>query len=413
MSDNQVKNEGGFLRRLFFLIAGGAFLALTLLIVVLTANAIYQLGLVEARMSHIVALNGRKIDILTRTQIAAHERTDRLLRMAIEEDPFARDALFLEFNRAGYRVGSGRRALLQLGFTRSERIKFEEQSAHIRKIELTQEKITELLVRDRISEARQVLTAEAIPLQEKFNDMLSVFRDELQRANDQALLEARRDYQRSRRILMIFGAVAALMGLGLGWLTLNRLAVATRKIDQQMADLKASHRALEEEATHDPLTGLANRRLFYDRLQHALRQAKRQGRKIGVLFIDMNRFKEVNDVHGHHVGDAVLTEMAARLVRSVRESDTVARVGGDEFVVLLESLRDRNDCYTAVRKIEESLGGESNLFGLGLELSASIGQAIYPDDGLTEDQLIHAADAAMYHIKTRLSESRQKTLFNQ
>lgn len=400
------------MKRIFFLIAGGAFLALIILIVALTANGIYQLSRIQNEMNRVVETNGRKIDIITRTQVAAHARTDQLLRMAIERDPFVRDVLFLDFNRAGFMVGSGRRALLQLGFTPREKTEFDAQTAHIRKIELTQEKITDLLSREKVEEARQVLVAEAIPLQEKFNVMLADFREDLQRANDEALMQARQDYQRSHRMMLVYGFIAALLGLGLGWLTLNRLARATHKIEQQMADLKASHAALEEEATHDPLTGLANRRLFYDRLQHALRQAKRHGKKVGVLFVDMNRFKEVNDIHGHHVGDAVLTEVAARLVNSVRESDTIARVGGDEFVVLLEDLRDRNDCYTAVKKIEESLSRDTNLYGLGLELSASIGQAIYPDDGLTEDQLIHAADAAMYNIKTRMSEARQRSLFN-
>lgn len=401
------------MKRIFFLIAGGAFLALIILIVALTANGIYQLSRIQNEMNRVVETNGRKIDIITRTQVAAHARTDRLLRMAIERDPFVRDALFLDFNRAGFMVGSGRRMLLQLGFTPPEKIKFDEQTEHIKKIEATQEKITDLMSRDQVEDARQVLVAEAIPLQEQFNDMLAEYREALQLVNDKALVQAREDYQHSHRMMMVYGALAALLGLALGWLTLNRLAHATRKIDQQMTDLKASHRALEEEATHDPLTGLANRRLFYDRLQHALRQAKRHGKKAGVLFIDMNRFKEVNDIHGHHVGDAVLTEVAARLTNSVRESDTVARVGGDEFVVLLEDLRDRNDCYTAVKKIEESLSRDTNLYGLGLELSASIGQAIYPDDGANEDQLIHAADAAMYNIKTRLSEARQRSLFNQ
>jgi diguanylate cyclase (GGDEF)-like protein len=400
------------MKRIFFLIAGGAFLALVILIVALTANGIYQLSRVQDHMNRVVETNGRKIDIITRTQVAAHARTERLLRMTIETDPFVRDALFLDFNRAGFMVGSGRRALLQFGFTPPEQSRFDEQTAHIRKIELTQEKITDLLSREKVEEARQVLVAEAIPLQERFNDMLAEFREALQRAKDAALMQAREDYRHTHRMMLAYGALAALLGLALGWLTLNRLADATRRIDQQMADLKASYRALEEEATHDPLTGLANRRLFYDRLQHALRQAKRHGKKVGVLFVDMNRFKEVNDLHGHHVGDAVLTEVAARLVGSVRESDTIARVGGDEFVVLLEELRDRNDCYIAVKKIEEALSRDTNLYGLGLELSASIGQAIYPDDGSNEDQLIRAADAAMYNIKTRLSETRQRSLFN-
>jgi diguanylate cyclase (GGDEF)-like protein len=128
----------------------------------------------------------------------------------------------------------------------------------------------------------------------------------------------------------------------------------------------------------------------------------------------MDRFKEINDRHGHHVGDAVLTEVARRIVNSVRESDTVARLGGDEFAVLLENVGGRNDCMSAALKIEEALSMDASFYGLDLDLFASIGQALYPDDGQEEDELIRAADRAMYrakHGEVEFSRRQQRSLF--
>jgi len=116
------------------------------------------------------------------------------------------------------------------------------------------------------------------------------------------------------------------------------LRQATRIVSMAVTQA-AQRRQLETMAYTDPLTGLANRRLFYDRLQQAIHHAQRYGGKLGILFVDLDRFKIINDQHGHHVGDAVLTEVAKRLTSSIRSSDSVARLGGDEFVVLLDGVQ--------------------------------------------------------------------------
>jgi diguanylate cyclase (GGDEF)-like protein len=177
-----------------------------------------------------------------------------------------------------------------------------------------------------------------------------------------------------------------------------------------MVELEHSRAALREEATHDPLTGLANRRLFYDRLHQAIRHAHRYGGKLGILYVDLDRFKDINDRFGHHVGDAVLTEVAKRLTSSIRGSDSAARLGGDEFVVLLEAVQGRDDCLAAARKIEQAVNADTNFYGLDLKVDASVGQALYPDDGTDEDALIRAADAAMYRVKSGCESARQQHL---
>lgn len=377
----------------------GAFVTLTVLIAAQTVNSIYQLSQTQARINTIVELHNHKIDTITSTQVAMHMRTDRLLRMVVESDPFNRDELFLEFNRAGFLVGSGRVKLREIGLTPEEQDNFDRQTTLIQEIEPTQEQVTNLILADKADAARELLAKHAVPLQESLNVLLAELRVKVQNANDKALVETRIAYRHSLLITLVSGGAATLLGIVLGWFTMRRVIASRYHIQQQMAELEASRASLQIEATHDPLTGLANRRLFYDRLEHALLRAKRYRHKVGVLFVDLDRFKSVNDRHGHHVGDALLMEVASRLSKSVRESDTVARSGGDEFMIVLDKLHNQHDCDTIIKQIENALAVVVNLHGLNLNLSASIGQAIYPDDGATEDDLVRVADASMYDIK--------------
>jgi diguanylate cyclase (GGDEF)-like protein len=284
--------------------------------------------------------------------------------------------------------------------TPEEQQLFDEQSELIRRIEPMQEKVIDHLLVGQVEDAWSVLVAEGIPMQERLNEMLAGLREKLQQANNLALWEAKQDYQRNQFFTLLFGITATVLGMGLAWFTLRRLRDNSREIDWQMRALEASRAAFEVEATHDAMTGLANRRLFYDRLKQALLHAKRYNGKVGVLFVDLDNFKTVNDLYGHHVGDALLAEVAQRLVTSVRESDTVARAGGDEFMVILGEPNSREDCHAAVEKILSSLEKKAHLQGVELMISASIGQALYPDDGATEDELIREADASMYRVKT-------------
>lgn len=266
----------------------GAFFILTVLIAAQTVNSIYQLSQTQARINTIVELHNYKIDTITSTQVAAHIRTDILFRMAVENDPFNRDELFLEFNRAGFLVGSGRVKLREIGLTPEEQNNYNRQTAVIQKIESAQEQVTDLIMADKTDAARDVLAKQAVPVQEELNVLLAKLLVMVQEDNDKALIETRTAYQRSLLITLVSGSVATLLGIVLGWFTTNRIIASRHRIHHQMAELEASRASLQIEATHDPLTGLANRRLFYDRLEHALLRAKRYHNKVGVLFVDLD-----------------------------------------------------------------------------------------------------------------------------
>jgi diguanylate cyclase (GGDEF)-like protein len=152
-------------------------------------------------------------------------------------------------------------------------------------------------------------------------------------------------------------------------------------------------------AHHDPLTDLPNRELFHDRLQTALARARRNKERLAVLYIDLDGFKEVNDGHGHAVGDLLLQEVAQRIRRCLRESDTVGRIGGDEFVVLLNNITLPEHGAVVAEKIRAVLDRPFELGGKRLHISSSIGVATYPEHGDDNKQLIRHADEAMYAAK--------------
>lgn len=157
---------------------------------------------------------------------------------------------------------------------------------------------------------------------------------------------------------------------------------------------------LQHEAYHDPLTQLPNRTLFRDRLRQALSQAPRRGERFALVFVDLDRFKEINDTHGHDAGDAVLRAAAASLSASVRNEDTVARLGGDEFVLILHDIHCREDIEVVSEKILQALAQAEGAESRGLPVRASIGASIFPDDGEHAETLLKHADLAMYAAKS-------------
>jgi len=177
----------------------------------------------------------------------------------------------------------------------------------------------------------------------------------------------------------------------------------TELLYRELAEKEQELRSL---AFLDPLTRLPNRRLLLDRMKQATLNSDRQDSYGAVLFIDLDRFKALNDEHGHNVGDLLLVEVSERLRDVVRESDTVARLGGDEFIVVLEGLGSievnaRKSAHTVANKIRCSLEQESNLDGLQYQCSASIGIELFQGRSLDPDQLLKNADAAMYRDKDR------------
>jgi diguanylate cyclase (GGDEF)-like protein len=172
-------------------------------------------------------------------------------------------------------------------------------------------------------------------------------------------------------------------------------------VGSDITEHKLNEERIQRVAHHDSLTGLPNRLLFKDRLDQAIGLARRHSAKFGLLYLDLDKFKPVNDTLGHSAGDELLKGVATRIRGQLRESDTVARVGGDEFIVILHDVQWREDAEVVARKIIAALAAP---FRLGprqqnVAIGASIGVAMYPADAQGADALVKAADAAMYCAK--------------
>lgn len=189
------------------------------------------------------------------------------------------------------------------------------------------------------------------------------------------------------------------------WMSINRVLSNDGEVENyvgvfsDITQIKESRERFRYMAQHDPLTDLPNRALFTDRLRHAIQSAERNGEHVALLFMDLDRFKNVNDTLGHPAGDNLLRAVARRLMNVVRESDTVARIGGDEFVVVLTELADGRDAAPVAQKILEKLSQGYNVGLHEVHAPASIGISVYPDDGRDAMTMLKHADSAMYRAK--------------
>ncbi|KRT53855.1 diguanylate cyclase (GGDEF) domain [endosymbiont of Ridgeia piscesae] len=180
--------------------------------------------------------------------------------------------------------------------------------------------------------------------------------------------------------------------------TMGQALIVFRDSLIKLADSQERYQQL---AQHDTLTGLPNRLLFHDRLNHALNRANRSKIGLALLFLDLDRFKQINDAFGHPMGDRLLALVAKDLLEALREEDTIARLGGDEFVVILEGVHGRDHVINVAEKLLAVIGRERSLDSLQMHIGVSIGISLYPEDGEDVTTLVRNADAAMYQAKAK------------
>ncbi len=194
-------------------------------------------------------------------------------------------------------------------------------------------------------------------------------------------------------------AVQALRGVTASATVATGAVMSGSILAAYLVGLLRERAATEHRATHDALTGLPNRTLLVDRIDRSIAHSRRTDSSCAVLFMDLDRFKEVNDTFGHAAGDGLLRTVAKRLTAAVRDEDTVARLAGDEFVILLPHLASPEHVITVAQRILESLGHPITVAEERMLLAGSIGIAVYPNDGATAEEILASADAAMYRAK--------------
>jgi diguanylate cyclase (GGDEF)-like protein len=366
----------------FALLAG--FVIQLLLILFVTSIGIGQLGVSKESINHIVDIHMRK-QALTKVMVSsARERTVNLFRMVESEDPFVRDELYLQFNQNAADFVNARTELLSLPLSSREAELLKQQGKLTALAQPIQSRVVELASMES-AESEGLLLSEAIPAQNRVLEVLSQLDAETQKI----ALEASRD------------AVAAHGEAKFWMLTLSGAALSLGLLVAAAVIYYASRASREREhlATHDALTGLPNRMLFMDRLDQELMRAHRHNTLAGILFIDLDRFKLVNDTLGHASGDSLICEVAFRLRHAVRAEDIVARWGGDEFVVVVTEAAKVGHILQVVEKIIAALAEPYRIDDREIFSTSSIGVSLYPNDGDNSIALVKNADTAMYHAK--------------
>jgi diguanylate cyclase (GGDEF)-like protein len=365
------------------LLAG--FVTQLLLILFVTAIGLQQLRMTTDTLNQVVDVHMRKQALTQTMVVAARERTMIMLMLTRITDPFERDDLQNRFYQHGSQFAAARLALLDLPLPNRERELLARQGQLTRTAVPLQEQVIALISTEHSRDAAEIVLQQAIPAQNDVMAVLWQLASECQQAALAASRQAREDHRVARFWMVLLSGAALLGGV---FVAAAVFFYATR-----------ISREREQIATHDSLTGLPNRTLFTDRLEQALIRANRQQTMVGVMFIDLDRFKRVNDTLGHTGGDQLICEVARRLRATVRAEDVVARLGGDEFVVVVSDVSALNAILHVVETMLASVSQPYRIAGREIFCSCSIGVSVYPNDGVASGDLLRHADAAMYHAK--------------
>ncbi|MCS6786630.1 MAG: diguanylate cyclase [Thiobacillaceae bacterium] len=367
----------------FWLLLG--FAVLLGLMAMQTVLSLHQIEQQRLQLKSVIEEGLTKFDLVGRMHAAGRERILLLQRMFLTADPFEREALREAFSRQAELFIQARQALLRLPLNAEERLLLDRQGALSRQFHAIHLRVLEHLDTGAEHEAERLLSEALLPTQYAVLATLSELYDLQQRNARGIWVRSDRLQHEARRLLLAVAAMVLLTGLTVAYFVFRRIRTASL--------------ARERLATYDALTGLPNRLLIQRLIGQSIARAQRQQRKFALMFVDLDRFKAVNDSLGHKAGDLLLIEVASRLRRSVRASDTVGRLAGDEFVVLLDDVHNAADVLAVAEKIRTSVQEPMTIFDRDVQVGASIGIALYPEHGRDAEELLRHADAAMYRVK--------------
>ena len=361
------------------------FLVVLILMVSLTVIGLRYVAEANQRLRDIAQNNNAKTQLASVMFSSLRERALSMHALAILKDPFDKDEEVQRFNREGTAYADARQRLERMQLTPEEGVIL----ARIR--ELTREAQPEVqtvidiaTLNEDQAEIFERIRSVATPRQRAIADQLSILLDLQRKQTAIAVSDAEVAYIQVRNLMFLLGVAALIVGLAIAWFVSRRV---TRQAQQ-----------LTSQAMFDPLTGLANRSLLQFQLEHEIALCTRENLAFGVLLMDLDQFKVVNDTLGHEVGDELLREVGRRLKQAVRDEDTVARLGGDEFVILLHDLGE-SDVPSVASKLLATLDQPFHWQNQSIDLGASLGVALFPTQCNDSSALIRCADIAMYVAK--------------
>ncbi|MFP5403225.1 MAG: diguanylate cyclase domain-containing protein [Gammaproteobacteria bacterium] len=374
------------------------FALVLLLMVALAVLGLHRLAAMKQRMVDVVAEGGVKIESVYQMRSLSRERFASLGQIVVLDDPFERDDEIMRFHEQAGAFVRARDRLLALGMGAEEEALWAQARRLIQHDQGLHDRVIELALAGQREAAMELLIREVRPTEMALLDRFNALVAEYHKANQAALAEAEADFRRAELTMLGLLALAIALSLAIAWAVIRRSREAESALAREHEAAVAAADKLSWAATHDSLTGLVNRREMRRRLGELVQGAHARGEAHVLLYIDLDRFKAINDACGHLAGDEALRQVAHIFMRHVRSGDLVARIGGDEFAIGLANC----DAVRAA-EIAEAIRQEVAHFSFAWEgrrfaLGASIGLVVLGALAGV-DEVLKAADAACYAAK--------------
>lgn len=388
-----------------------------LLFIVLSASAIYVINSLSQHLDEVVVEKNVKVKIMNNILKLARERSLTIQSMLLTQDPFEIDELLMRMSdvTSNYIKLRDQLGVLPLYGKELELFNFQhEQTLITGKL---QTRVAELIVDEQYDIAKKLFYEKAIPSQDEAMNRMENFISLQQQLIHEELVESQNEIKISKITLILLAIVSFITSIMIAIWMVKRLSSEIERRNRIENELE--HRVHERTeklhytANHDSLTSLPNRAMFTGQMELAIERAKRNKSRCALFFMDLDGFKEINDVYGHDIGDQVLVEVASILKKLIRNEDAIARLGGDEFTVLISDLKQNSDAEEIANKIIQAIGKPIKCRGnIICHIGISIGIAYFPDDAIETDMLLTRADDFMYVAK-RSGKNRYATSFEE
>jgi diguanylate cyclase (GGDEF)-like protein len=380
-----------------------AFFVIITILVTITMSGVARIQRVVAQFDTVIDTHNAEIEIMHEIMKLARDRSLLLQSMLLARDPFEWDAQQMEMSRYNSLYSDLREQLMALELAEADRQLLEQQRQRTIKTGAFQSQVSQLIVDEEYEAARLLFFEQVVPNQSLAVDLMEQFIDQQRSHIILAQNTTRSQVSYYRELMWFLLTLGVVVSIIIAITVIYWLRQETDRrnlIETELEErVKSRTQRLAHMATHDTLTSLPNRTLFNAQLVQAIKRSHRQQNLTALFFMDLDGFKQINDLHGHDIGDKVLIEVCHRINDSIRDEDIFARIGGDEFTLILGNLSDQAMALPIADKIISVVNEPIELADRQLCLGISIGISFYPLDGETMDTLITRADDAMYQAK--------------
>ncbi|WP_124948419.1 GGDEF domain-containing protein [Sulfuriferula thiophila] len=374
-----------------------AFITLIVLVLGQITYGINQLDILQKKIEESTSLQFEKLRLLSNAETVGVRRNASLIKMTLSKDEAERRHQYQEYVQYNNYAMNAIKQLLLLETNPKNKELLEKQAGKLQQVKRVQLEVISILQAGDIEAAKMLLLNSAIQQQNQVRDGFVNLRENQQNQVQIVLKKVQAEYESTRTAILWTGLVVTIAVVLISLAVLFRLKNHVSNIETELSDLKANQSKLHKRATRDALTGLANKSQLNRFIQQRIKKSNKAA--FAVMYLDLDGFKKVNDEFGHAVGDRLLSLAAQRMQGMLRESDFIARVGGDEFIIILQSGDELELVGIIASQLIAFLGEPFSIGSIACKVGVSVGVAYYPMDGKDAGQLIHNADQAMYVAK--------------